>query len=34
VVFKLSELWGERFEDTRETLARNASLFLGPPEKG
>ena len=34
VVFKLSELWGERYEDTRETLARNALRFLGTSEKG
>jgi len=34
VVFRLSEVWGERFEDTREVLAGNASRFLGPFEKG
>jgi len=34
VVFKLSELWGEGFDDTRETLAGNAMRFLGLPEKG
>jgi len=34
VVFKLSELWGERFEDTRETLAGNAGRYLGLSEKG
>jgi len=34
VVFMLSELWGERFEDTRVGLAGNAMRFLGLPEKG
>ena len=34
VVFKLAELWGEGFDDTRETLAGNAMRFLGLPEKG
>jgi len=34
VVFKLSELWGEGFEDTRATLAANAMRFLGLSEKG
>ena len=34
VVFKLSEVWGERFEDTRATLAGNAMRFLGLSEKG
>ena len=34
VVFKLSELWGEGFEDTRATLAANAARFLGLSEKG
>jgi len=34
VVFKISELWGERFEDTREALVGNARRFLGQPEKG
>jgi TatD DNase family protein len=34
VVFRLSELWGEGFEETRATLAENATRFLGLPEKG
>jgi len=34
VVFKLSELWGGGFEDTRATLAANAMRFLGLSEKG
>jgi TatD DNase family protein len=34
VVFRLSELWGERFEDTRAALAGNAMRFLGLSEKG
>jgi len=34
VVFKLSELWKEGFEDTREVLSGNAARFLGPSEKG
>ena len=34
VVFRLSELWGERFEETRATLASNAMRFLGGSEKG
>jgi TatD DNase family protein len=33
VVFKLSELWGEEFEETRAALTRNALRFLGLPEK-
>lgn len=34
VVFKLSELWGEEFEETRAALTSNAIRFLGLPEKG
>jgi TatD DNase family protein len=34
VVFKLAELWGERFEDARATVVTNAVRFLGTPEKG
>ncbi|HXW95095.1 MAG TPA: TatD family hydrolase [Nitrososphaerales archaeon] len=34
VVFKLSELWREGFEDARATLAGNALRFLGLSEKG
>jgi len=34
VVFKLSEIWGERFEDARATLVENVNRFLGPSEKG
>ena len=34
VVFKLAELWDHRFEDARATVAGNAMLFLGEPEKG
>ena len=34
VVFVLSELWGQGYEDTRETLKGNAMRFLGLPEKG
>jgi len=34
VVFKLSELWGQRFEETRVAVAGNAMRFLGLPEKG
>jgi TatD DNase family protein len=34
VVFKLSELWREGFEDTRNTLAGNADRFLRASEKG
>jgi hypothetical protein len=33
-VFKLSELWREGFEDTRNTLAGNADRFLRAFEKG
>jgi len=34
VVFKLSELWGQRFEETRAVLIDNALGFLGASEKG
>ena len=34
VVFKLSEVWGLGFEETRATLAGNAMRFLGLSEKG
>jgi TatD DNase family protein len=34
VVFKLSELWGDEFEDTRSILTGNALKFLGLSEKG
>ena len=34
VVFRLSELWGERFEDAGATLFGNAERFLGLSEKG
>jgi TatD DNase family protein len=34
VVFKLSELWGQRFEETRAALTDNAVRFLGAFEKG
>ena len=34
VVFKLSELWGEEFEDARSILTGNAIRFLGLSEKG
>ena len=34
VVFKLAEVWGEGFEDTRMTVATNAMRFLGASEKG
>ena len=34
VVFKLAELWGSTFEDTRMTISRNALRFLGGTEKG
>ena len=34
VVFKLSELWGEAFEDARATVAANSMRFLGLSEKG
>ena len=34
VVFKLSELWGQGFDDTRATLTGNAIRFLGLSEKG
>ena len=34
VVFKLSELWGQRFEDTRMALTGNAMRFLRLSEKG
>jgi hypothetical protein len=33
-VFKLSELWGEAFEDARSILTGNAMRFLGLSEKG
>ena len=33
VVFKLSELWGQRFEDTRVALTGNAMRFLRQSEK-
>ena len=34
VVFKLSQLWGVRFEDAMGTVAAGAARFLGAPEKG
>ena len=34
VVFKLSELWRQRFEETRVAVTGNAMHFLGLPEKG
>jgi TatD DNase family protein len=34
VAFKLAELWGGGFEDTRATLVENAVRFLGSSEKG
>ena len=34
VVFKLSELWGQRFEETRVALTENAMRFLTLSEKG
>lgn len=34
VVFKLAEIWGLKFEDTRKTLVDNARRFLGGAEKG
>lgn len=34
VVFKLAEIWGLKFEDTRRTLVDNANRFLGDAEKG
>jgi TatD DNase family protein len=34
VVFKLAELWGEAFDEVRETTTANAARYLGSPEKG
>jgi len=34
VVFKLAEIWGQGFEETRTTLTGNAMRFLGLSEKG
>ncbi|MDA4120686.1 MAG: TatD family hydrolase [Thaumarchaeota archaeon] len=34
VVFKLAELWGHTFEETRILTAENALRYLGTPEKG
>ena len=34
VVFKLAELWGESFEEARETIRGSAIRFLGGSEKG
>ena len=34
VVFKISELWGAGFEETRVSLTGNAMRFLGLSEKG
>ena len=34
VVFKLSELWGQGFDETRATLTGNAMRYLGLSEKG
>ena len=34
VVFKLAELWGQGFDETRSTLSGNAMRYLGLSEKG
>ena len=34
VVFRLAELWGIPFDETRETVGGNAMRFLGAAEKG
>jgi TatD DNase family protein len=34
VVFKLAELWGHAFDETRILTAENALRFLGPAKKG
>jgi len=34
VLFRLAEVWGMGFEETRETIFRNSLRFLGASEKG